>query len=187
MVGRGTLSAATRFVDLAAQGVFDENGGIDQWHMSTRLAGLIGDHAELRGRVYDILKNSPTSPGLSLLAQAVSENPDADGLLLLIQSVIERGGSFTLWHTVERVVTEHVPSEHWEGAYDVLPAPVVELRQKLLAMTTDGGATDPAARCLNLIDSIRDDHGRPESEPRHPDLASGKPWPIMTPDPDSSK
>jgi len=37
---------------------------------------------------------------------------------------------------------------------------------------------------LNLIDKTRDDYGTPESEPRHPDLASGKAWPITTLDPE---
>jgi len=52
-------------------------------------------------------------------------------------------------------------------------------------MTTDGSSSDAAARWLNQIDAIRDEYGTPEAEPRHPDLASGKPWPIMTPDPDA--
>lgn len=187
VVRRGTLSAATRFVDLAAQGVLNGKGSMDQWHMFTRLAGLIGEHAELRAHVYDLLKNGPTSPGLALLAQAVAENPDADGLLLLIQSEIEHKRAFASWLTIRSVVTEHVPAEDWKGAYNVLAVPAVELRRKLLAMTTDGGPTDAAARCLNLIDKIRDEYGTPESEPRHPDLASGKAWPIMTPDPDASE
>src|SRR6266404_5028699 len=49
----------------------------------------------------------------------------------------------------------------------------------------EGGADDAAARCLNLIDRVRDTYGAPESEPRHSDLASGRPWPIMAPDPDA--
>jgi hypothetical protein len=187
VTGRGTLSAATRFVDLAAQGVFNSNDGADQWHMSTRVAGLIGEHAELRAHVYDLLMNGPTSPGLALLAQAVAENPDADGLLLLIQSEIEHKRAFASWRTIQSVVTEHIPADNWTGVYNVLAVPAVELRRKLLAMTTDGGPTDAAARCLNLIDKIRDDYGTPESEPRHPDLASGKAWPIMTPDPVASE
>ena len=73
-----------------------------------------------------------------------------------------------------------MPAEDWKGAYNVVPIPAVELRRKLLAMTTDGGPSDAAARCLNGIDRIRDDYGAPETEPRHPDLKSGKPWPIMT-------
>jgi hypothetical protein len=32
---------------------------------------------------------------------------------------------------------------------------------------------------------MRDENGAPEGEPRHPDLASGKPWPILVPDPDA--
>jgi hypothetical protein len=39
---------------------------------------------------------------------------------------------------------------------------------------------------LNDIDLIRDEYGLPEGEPRHPDLASGKAWPIMTPDPEAT-
>ena len=155
--------------------------------MSTLLADLIGEHAKLRAHVYDLLKNGPTSPGLALLAKAVAERPDVDSLLLLIQFEIEHERTFTSWRTIQSVVTQHVPDETWKGAYNVLAVPAVELRQKLLAMTTDGDPTDAAARCLNLIDKIRDDYGAPESEPRHPDLASGKAWPILTPDPDASE
>jgi hypothetical protein len=89
------------------------------------------------------------------------------------------------WREIENVVTGHVPSENWKGAYDVVPLPAVELRKRLLDMTTSGGVDDPAARCLNVIDQIRDNYGAPDSEPRHPDLVSGRPWPIMPPNPDA--
>lgn len=107
-------------------------------------------------------------------------------MLLLVKMQTEQRRSFLSWQTIENIVTEKIPSESWKGAYEVLPAPAVELRRRLLAMTVDGGPTDVAARCLNDIDRIRDQHGVPEDEPRHPDLASGKPWPIMTADPDAS-
>ena len=184
-IRRGTLSAGRRFLDLAANGAF-EGKGTDRWHMAHQLAGLIGEHPELRTHVYQLIKDGAT-PGLALLAQAVAENPDTDGLLLLIKVEIEHKRSFISWRTIENVVTEHVPSENWKGAYNVVPVPAGELRRKLLAMTTDGGPADPAARCLNQIDKIRDEYGTPDSEPRHPDLASGKRWPIMMPDPDMSE
>lgn len=185
-IRRGTLSAARRFVDLAANSAFEDKG-MDRWHMARQLGGLIGEYPELRTHVYRLLKDGATTPGLALLAQAIAENPDADGLLLLIKIEIEYKHSFISRRTIESVVTEDVPSENWKGAYNVVPVPVVELRQKLLAMTTDGGPADVAARCLNQIDKIRDEYGTPDSEPRHPDLASGKPWPIMTADPDKSE
>ena len=87
--------------------------------------------------------------------------------------------SLLSWRTIENTVTEHVPVENWSGAYNVVPVPATELRQKLLMMTTDGGLEDAAARYLSAIDALRDEHGVPLSEPRHPDLMSGKPWPIM--------
>ena len=176
---RGTLSAMTYFVNLAAQGVFNGKSGADQWRISSLLAALIGEHPELRSHVYDLLRNGPTSPMLALLAKAVAENPDADGLLLLIQIEIEHKCAFLSWRTIESVVTQHVPAENLEGAHNVVAVPAVELRRKLLAMTTDGGPADSAARCLNTIDEIRDDYGAPETELRHPDLGSGKSWPIL--------
>jgi hypothetical protein len=175
---RGTLSAARRFLDLAAMGVF-EGAGTDHWDMVRELGILIGDHPELRSHVYLLLKDGATTRGLALLAQAVAKNPDTEGLLLLIKIEVEHSRSFVACQTIEDVVTEQKPSENWKGACEVVPVPAVELRRKLLAMTTDGGLTDAAALCLNEIDRIRDERGAPDSEPRHPDLASGKPWPII--------
>lgn len=178
VIRRGTLSSALRLVDLAANGAF-EGKGTDHWHMAHQLAGLISEHFDLRTHVYQLLKDGAMTPGLALLGQAVAETPDVDGLLQLIKIEIEHKCSFISSRTIENVVTEHVPSENWKGAYDVVPVPVIELRRKLLAMTMDGGDTDVAACCLRQIDEIRDDYGTPDSEPRHPDLASGKPWPII--------
>lgn len=179
---RGTLSSARRLVDLVANGAF-EGKGTDRWHMAHQLAGLIGEHPELRKHVYQLLKDGAMTPGLALLAQAVAEAPDADGLLLLIKIEMEHSCSFISWRMIENVVTEQVPCENWKGAYEVVPVPAVELRRNLLAMTRDGGPTDVAARCLNEIDEIRDRYGTPDAEPRHPDLSSGKPWPIIRPAP----
>lgn len=180
-IRRGTLSSARRFVDLAANGAF-ESKAADRPQMVRQLAGLIEEHPELRTHVYQLLRDGAPTPGLAFLAQAVAEGPDTDGLLLLIKLEREHKRSVISWRTIENVATERVPAENWKGAYNVVPVPAVELRRKLLAMTTNGGHTDAAARCLNQIDKIRDEYGAPDSEPRHPDLGSGKPWPIMRPD-----
>ena len=185
-IRRGTLSAARRFVDLAANGAFEANG-TDRWHMARQLGGLLGEHPELRAHVYQILRVGATKPGLALLAQAVAENPDVDGLLLLVKIEIEKKLSFISRRTIENVVTEHVPSESWKGAYNIVPVPAGKLRRELLAMTMVNSPTDAASRCLNQIDEIRDEYGTPDSEPRHPDLASGKRWPVMMPTQDVSE
>ncbi len=180
VISRGTTSAAKKIVDLTAEGVFTRVHGVDQSSIVRNIAELIGQYPEVRVHIYQLLVNGATSPGLQILANAVAENPDAEGLLLLVGCEIDQKRSFISWRTIESVVTHHVPSESWSGAYEVVSAPAVELRRKLLAMVIDGGATNPAAQCLNLIDNLRDKYGRPETEPRHPDLVSGRPWPIMT-------
>ena len=179
----GTASSARRLVDLMVSGALNTKS-FDEWHWRRELAGLISEHPEVRTYVRELLKDGPTSKHLEPLAHTVAEDPDANDLLMLFEAEITTGQSFLGWRSIENVVTAHVPSEHWKGTYNVVPIPAVELRQKLLALTSSGGADDPAARCLNSIDKLRDAYGAPEIEPRHPDLVSGRPWPILTPDPD---
>lgn len=179
-----SASAARRLVDLTVTGALDGKS-YDGWHWQRGLGGLISEFPEVRAYVYDLLKDGPTTKQLALLAKSVAEYPDTDGVLMFIEHEIRTGRSFLGRQAVESAVTKHVPAENWKGAYDIVPLPAAELRRKLLAMTGSGGLDDPAARCLNLIDKLRDAYGAPESELRHPDLASGRPWPILRPDPDA--
>lgn len=179
--GRGTLSSARRYLDLVMEGKIDARDG---WQTSQEIAGLLNTHPDLRQHAYGTLKDG-TAARAELLASAVAEGDDPDGLLLLVELESKLKRPLISWRTIQGVVTEHVPSEHWRGAFDVLPVAATELRRRLLAMTTDGGPHDSAARVLREIDRVRDENGMPEDEPRHPDLASGKPWPILVPDPDA--
>jgi hypothetical protein len=178
--GRRSPAAARRLLDLAAGGAFADSGG-DRRQLAGEIAALIATNPDLRGHIYQLLKDGVTTVGLELLAYAVSESPDVDGLMLLIQLEIQQKRSFLSWRTIDSLVTAHIPVEGSHGTYNVAPISAAELRQRLLAMTTDGGPTDAAARCLRHIDELRDEYGVPDSEPRHPDLASGKPWPILIP------
>lgn len=179
----GTLSSARQIVDLTARGTFDK--ATNELNLPQELGTLIAAHPDLRSHVNRLLKDSPILPGVEMLARAIAEYPDEDGLLLLARFEKERKRTFVTYRTIDRLVTEHVPIADWAGAYNVVSLPVGRLRQKLLSLTTDGGPADAAARWLRQIDRIRDEHGLPEAEPRHPDLASGKAWPIILQDPDA--
>ena len=172
---RDTPTSARRYLDLFMEGKIDAR---ESWHTSREVAGLLNTHSELRDYAYSLLK-AGASPNAGLLAAALAEGGDPNGLLLLVELESRLKQPLISWHTVQGAVTEHVPSEHWRGAFEVLPVAATELRRKLLAMTTDGGPDDSAARALREIDRIRDENGAPEGEPRHPDLDSGKPWPIL--------
>lgn len=178
---RGTLTSARRYLDLVMEGKIEVRGH-DSWHHAQEIAGLLKTHPELRSYAYGLLRDG-TSLKTALLAAAVAEGDDPEGLLLLVELENRLKRSLISWRTIGGAITEHVPSENSQGAFEMLPVAATELRQKLLAMTTDGGRHDAAARVLRGIDKLRDENGAPEGEPRHPDLASGKPWPIMAPDP----
>jgi len=178
---RGTLASARRYLDLVLEGKVPAR---DSWHTSRKISGLLNTHPELREYAFGFLKDG-TSPKIALLANAIAESDDPDGLLLLVELESSLQRPFISWRTIRGAVTKHLPSEHWHGAVEVVPVAATELRQKLLSMTTDGGPRDAAARVLREIDRVRDDCGAPEDEPRHPDLASGKQWPILVPDPDA--
>lgn len=178
-IRRETVSSATRLIDLAAQGAFNHKGNLTERDVYTRLGSLIGEHDQLRARVYGLLEREPDLPGRKLLAQTVAENSDATGLMILIDLAIEHGHGRVSWLAIERLLTERVPVEDQAGTFDVLAVPAAEVRRQLLARTTDGGPDDICARYLNEIDRLRDELGTPESEPRHPDLASGKAWPML--------
>ncbi len=175
-IGRcGTASSVRRYLDLILEDKIDPNG---RWYTTRTISELLKEHPEVREYVKDILK-AGESPKIVFLAQIMVECADAETLLLLVEleNRLERG--FLSSRSVESVVVEHVPSAEWQNAFEAVPVPAIELRQTLLEMTTDGGPSDAAARILRIIDKNRDQNGAPEEEPRHPDLASGKPWPIL--------
>ncbi|QYK03144.1 NACHT domain-containing protein [Shewanella psychrotolerans] len=173
----GTLSSAQRILNLTINGAFDGEATND-WHFLRELGGLISAHPDLRAHVYGKLKEGGPTATLILLARAVAESPDEDGILLLVNLELSLKHSFLSYRAIKEVITKHIPSESWKGAYNIVPNPAIELRRKLFAMTSDGCGTDAPARWLNIIDEIRDEYGTPETEPRHPDLTSGKAWPI---------
>ena len=173
-----SLAVAHRLIDLAVQGAFDEKG-VDRWLTTRKLGALLEAHADVRAYAYELLSNGPTTEALTRLAGAVAEAPDMPGLLLLVRAEKLTRRRYADYRVIEHVATKRVPSQQWSGAFEILPAPVVELRRELLAMCEDGGASDVAARCLRTIDAIRDTHGMPDIEPRHPHLASGIRWPLL--------
>ena len=64
------------------------------------------------------------------------------------------------------------------SSYYLVPAQVTEVRSTLFEMyRTDDARRVCAKSLLELIDKLRDEHGWPQDEPRHPDLASGVVWP----------
>jgi hypothetical protein len=65
------------------------------------------------------------------------------------------------------------------GAYEMHPVALTEVRRELFGMLS-GNAAEAAVgeACLTAIDELREEYGSAPFEPRHPDIGSGRPWPL---------
>lgn len=78
---------------------------------------------------------------------------------------------------LQQVPIEGLPANH----YELVPRSVDLLRSRLLREALAGGAKAEFAQAiLERLERSRHRHGRPPEEARHPNLASGVPWPPFT-------
>jgi hypothetical protein len=179
---RGTASAARMLLELICGGAFvSKAGGMDTSTLSRKLASVMRAHVDFRAEVYQRYERVPTGPGQAILEHAIAEAADTDGVLLLVRSHAVQGKPFpgNLYSAIRHVAIGDRPSTVWVGANEVFSVPVPELRKRLFAMINDDTAEARlAAECLSAIDELRDDYGAAESEPRHPDIDSGRSWPL---------
>lgn len=174
-----TLSSVRRIIDLTAQGVF-ESRSRDNWHFEKILGNLLETHSDLRAYIYGLLRDGPISLGLEALTRIIAQSPDEEGVLLLLNFERSLNRRFMDWRTIKKVITQDIPSETWQGMFEIVPVPAGSLRMKMFELVTDGGPSDIAAYWMRKIDWSRDEYGVPEDEPRHPDIASGRPWPVCS-------
>jgi hypothetical protein len=112
---------------------------------------------------------------------ALAKAPTAEDLLLMIDLYVANRKAFdgTMGQVVRKLALAEQVHEDWGGAYELVPEQLNGLRKQLFAMTTaDSPAAPLASACLDTIGAIRDEHGAPKDECRHPDIASDRPWPF---------
>jgi hypothetical protein len=178
---RDTESAARILLELICEWAFENKAGrMDDWTLGRKVAGAMQAYPDFRAEVYKRYEWQPAGPGKDILERAIVEAADTDGLLLLVRSYAVQSKPASYLHSaIKHVSVEYRPSSDWIGATEVFSVPVPELRKRLFAMTNDDTPEAKlAAGCLTIIDEFRDEYGLAESEPRHPDIDSGRPWPL---------
>ncbi|MBY5369565.1 hypothetical protein HFO91_21660 [Rhizobium leguminosarum] len=85
------------------------------------------------------------------------------------------------WSVQQHLLYDHQPIGGSGNHFELIPRDLHWLRRGLFDLTRshDVEARAYASRCLNAIDKERDKEGI-EVGPRHPDIASGRPWPAVT-------
>jgi hypothetical protein len=154
----------------------------DIWRWSKRLAVAMRSDSGIRAQVYEAYKARWQGRFGAILELTMTLEPDEEGILLLVSGYAAHGRRFdgNLRSALRNIALDERPSQAWAGAFDIIAVPASELRAALFAKAT-GRSTERALaeQCLIAIDELRDEHGVADSEPRHPNIDSGLPWPII--------
>lgn len=174
---RDTISAARILLDAVCEGISVEGQtGIDTWTVIHKLAAFVQKHPEFRAEVYQRYELIPAGRNKEIIESAIAESANSDGVMIMLRG---HASPNTIHSAVRNAAVGKRPSSNWAGTEEIVSVPLPDLRKKLFAIANS--ATDEsqiATACLNAIDELRDDYGSVESEPRHPDIESGRPWPL---------
>jgi hypothetical protein len=166
---------------VAAQAIRPRGRAIDGHHLAKLMARDFGDDETGRSELRRIYAGAE-GPLAQIVEQALVASIDEEGLLALVRRFAAEGRAFdhTLCEALEGVATRREPSADFKGAYEIVPALRQSVRGALMEMVTSQGAEAAlAAECLTTIDELRDEHGAAAGETRHPNIQSGRPWPIV--------
>lgn len=178
---RGLMIVARALLQFISEGAFSNASGGDIWWLSRKLARAMQGDGTFRADVYRQYERVATGVESEMLEAAIAEAADETGVLILIRKYAREGKLFSgnLQRAIQHSAVGERPSPDWAGASEFFGIAVTTLRKALFAMI---GSNTPEGRlaqeCLTAIDEIRDEYGPAKSEPRHPDIASGCPWPV---------
>ena len=182
IIERDTASSATMLLGFLCDGkLTDGTRGVDTWRLSQTFAGMMRKHPTFRQEVLECYQRMRPGAPKSVVTHAITEVADVDAIVLLVQGYAADNRQFdgTLDQAIRGVALGQRSLPHWGNAYELYSVDASVLRKRLFAMI-DGSTAQAkiAERCLTGIDELRDEHGRVDTEPRHPDIVSGRPWPL---------
>jgi hypothetical protein len=181
-LSRGTVTVVVMLIGFVMEGQLGTGpGSVEMWWLAREIAALAKRHPELKADVLRLYETASPGPGQRLLEQTLQEAAGSDGVLALVRGYARSGKHFdgSMHRALQHTAMDERPVSESSNAYNLHPISIALLRRELLAMLDDGNARIEALaeECLANIDYLRDYYGPAELEPRHPDIASGRPWP----------
>jgi hypothetical protein len=181
--GRRTVAAIGTLLDhLAEPGWPDRHSGMHLWSVAQEIAVLAADLAGLQD---ELLRRFGAATGAArqVIEQALAKLGGPACVMALARDHAAHNRPFNglLSEAIRETALAQEPATEWAGAFELRPIAVMELRRELFAML--GGTSAEAAvadACLTAIDELRDEYGPAALEPRHPDIETGRPWPVVT-------
>ena len=152
--------------------------------MHRQLAGLLKRHPALRATVHRQYHESPPGPLRSILEMTIAEDASEDGVMTLLAVNASEGRQLratSLPSALQTVLVGRRSSSSFRGMQEMYGLPAGDLRRRLFNVVLSGTPDEAAlaTSCLDEVDEIMDRYGTAESDRRHPDITTGKPWPSL--------
>jgi len=180
---RGLVVAGRTLLQFICEGAYAAKPGrVDAWTLSRKLAAAMRTDGSFRAEVYQRYEGDTCGAGCDIVEMAIAEAADEAGALLLVRNYARREKPFpgVLPTAIRHVAVGERASEDWAGATVSFGVDVAGLRKELFGMISgEASKAKLAKECLTAVDELRDEYGPPESEPRHPDIGSARPWPVV--------
>lgn len=187
LVGLGSIEAARLLLDTVCGASETLRKAMRSRHrLEHDLAALAKAHKEFTEELLRRYTEPDGCKDADLLEAALLEMGDSATVVAVIQARALRGGNLDhrLHEAIRRLAIGQTPSKLWKNAMELFSVPLTEFRKHLFGLMADARQAALAQQCLEAIDRLRDEYGRAPGEPRHPDIGSGKPWPLL---PDQSE
>lgn len=149
--------------------------------LAARLAELAQRETGIRQRLFQLCTLQLPSPKRMLLAKVVGMLGTTEAILAglnLIDDTAVPPVPYDIWKQLEATFVEHKIVSTVSNAYTPAPRSANPIRSRLFAMaTTDARRKKAASSLLGQIEVWRLEYGRPNGEPRNPDVECVRSWP----------
>ena len=153
--------------------------GHAEYDLNKTLTHLLSRHSEVKARYLSELKQSKDQARhhyASILPGLIA----SEDVMTLLGNVA--GDDDPLAQALVRAASELAIMKKYgedKQSYEIHPTDLKELRNILLPIAaSDRAQAGTAYRMLIAIENAREEHGRPATEPHHPNIDSGIPWPL---------
>lgn len=168
---------------LVCDGELGNAGAVDSFHLSRQLAQLAEEFPSFKDDVLQRYQRLNRGYAKSILESALIELADAQVIRALVRDYAADHQPYDggLAQALRNAALGRRHVEGWgANVYEEFSVSLAELRRELFGLASANDAISRLAEaCLVEIEELRDEHGRVDDEPRHPDISSGQPWPII--------
>jgi len=174
------------FVDPEIEGFKEKNWHFDYHEsdgLSSHIANIACNDPTVKDRLFLLCTKQLSPRSRMLLANTISKLGTSESIRAGLNLIDDRKSPsipYQLLRGLEDIFLGKRPYGSAGNTYTIESTSANEIRSLLYEMAIgDGTRKRSACVLLGQIESWRLEYGRPDSEPRHPDFDSGKPWPLI--------